>query len=75
MYPKGTPIIQAVITETDPETSAQCVLDINSFAIVPKTDVKARAKMRREMLRYLELQVDMLLDGSKNTIKIEGRTA
>lgn len=56
---------------TDPETSAQAVLDINSFAIVPAGDTKDRAKMRRALLRYLELQVDNLLDGGSSTIRIE----
>lgn len=75
MHPKGTPIIKAVITETDTETSAQCVLDINNFAIVPASDTKERAKMRRALLRYLELQVDNLLDGGSNAIRIERCTA
>jgi len=73
--PAGTPIISTQTTETDADTGAQCVLDMNRFAIVASSDVEGREKMRRELLDYLAIQVDQMLDGRAHGIRIEADKA
>lgn len=59
-------IIRTCTVEIDPDTSARAVTDINSFDTAVQTP-----KTRRDLLKYLATQVDMLLDGQAHEIRIE----
>jgi hypothetical protein len=72
LHPAGTPVIRTCTRETDVDTTAQSVVDMNSFAIPPRgTSDKDLAKWRKEVLAYVGTQLDMLVSRSADTFDME----
>jgi len=68
-------VIATKTSETDVDTGAQCVLDMNSFTRVSAVDTTAYKKMRSELLAYMTIQLDIMLTGGADEIRIEARNA
>jgi hypothetical protein len=76
MHPAGTPIIATTTTEKDVDTECTCVLDMNSFAIPSKDATEKEVKKwRRDMMKYVEHHLDLVISGSANEFRFESRTA
>lgn len=71
-HPAGTPIIRTTTKEIDADTTAQSIVDINSFAIPPRgTSEKDLKKWKKEVMTYLGHQLEMLVDGTAHTFDMQ----
>lgn len=71
-HPAGTPIIRTTTKEIDVNTTAQSIVDINSFAIPPRgTSEKDLKKWKKEVLNYIENQLDLMVEGYAHTFDME----
>lgn len=69
----GTPVFATTTYEQDEETASRRIHDMFEIALADKDDAKARARMRRAITRYVNTQIDLILDGEASELHLELR--